>query len=50
LALAGVSGAFFIRIMILESKNALLDLILPFAILALIALIYLINKQSRTFG
>jgi hypothetical protein len=35
--------------MVLESKNALLDLILPFTILAFITLIYVINKQSKQF-
>ena len=47
MALAGISSAFFLRIMVLESKNALLDLILPFTILAFISFIYLVNKQSK---
>jgi hypothetical protein len=35
--------------MVLESKNALLDIILPFTILVFISIIYVINKQSKSF-
>lgn len=50
LALAGISAAFFIRVMILENRNALLDLILPFMITCFIAIVFVINKKSKSFA
>ena len=45
-ALAGISTAFLLRVLILEIKNTILDLILPFTIFMLISILYMINKNS----
>jgi tellurite resistance protein TehA-like permease len=45
-ALTGISAAFVLRLLILESKNAILDLILPFVILSFISLLFFINRRT----
>ena len=47
-ALTGISAAFLMRVVILESKNTILDLILPFIIFLLIAILYIINKRTTS--
>ena len=47
-ALTGISAAFLLRVLILESKNPILDLILPFVILIVIATLYFINKRTTS--
>lgn len=46
IALIGISAAFIFRVIILSSKNAILDLILPFVIFSFISLLYYINKKT----
>lgn len=46
MALTGISAAFVYRIIILQSQNALLDLILPFVIFLFIAILYQVNRQT----
>ncbi len=45
-ALTGISAALLFRVLILENKNTILDLILPFAIFLLISILYMINKNT----
>ena len=45
-ALTGISAAFGLRLLIMESKNYILDLILPFAIFLFISGMYLLNKRT----
>jgi len=45
-ALTGISAAFLIRVVLLESRNTILDLVLPFTIFSLIAILYFVNKKS----
>lgn len=45
-ALAGIVVAFLGRTMLLEIKNPILDLVLPFAIFSFIAVLYMINKKT----
>lgn len=46
-ALTGISSAFFLRVIILESKNYYLDLILPFLIMVLILALWVTNKRWK---
>ena len=46
-ALTGISSAFFVRVIILESKNYSLDLILPFVIMVLILALWVTNKRTN---
>ena len=47
-ALTGISAAFLVRVVVLESKNTILDLILPFVIFLLIAMLYILNKRTTS--
>ena len=44
MALTGISAAFVYRMIILQSRNALLDLILPFVIFLFIAILYQVHR------
>ena len=48
MALTGISAAFILRIIILESKDIILDIVLPFTIFAFISGMYLINKRTKS--
>lgn len=47
-ALTGISAAFLVRVVVLESRNTILDLILPFVIFLLIAALYILNKRTTS--
>lgn len=46
-SLTGILTAFMIRIVLLRSYNAILDLILPFVILLFITVVYVWNKYYK---
>lgn len=46
MALTGISAAFMIRVVLLESRNTILDLILPFTIFFVIAILYFVNQRT----
>jgi len=45
-AIIGISAAFLLRVVILDRKNLILDLILPFVIWTFVAILYIINKKT----
>ena len=45
-ALAGISLAFLIRVVVLESKKTILDLVLPFTIFLVLGILYFLNKKT----
>lgn len=45
-ALTGITAAFLLRLLVLESKDAILDLILPFIIFVFIACMFFVNKRT----
>lgn len=46
-ALTGISAAFLLRVVLLESKNTVLDLVLPFTIFFVIACLFFMNKKTE---
>jgi hypothetical protein len=46
-ALLGISIAFMLRVVLMESKNTILDLVLPFVIFCVISTLYFVNKNTK---